>query len=843
MRSRARLFVRLSLAHVRCHRARFAATTLGIALAVASLTGVLALTRSIVRTFEDTVTRTAGKAQLQVSGATGVERALVDVVAAIAGVETASGNVQLNLYAPALGRRLTIFGFEIGRDDAYREAQVGRGALQIDDSFEFLARLDSVALSTSILAERGWGPGDTLEVLGPRGPRTLTIRGGVRPDGALRIFGGDVAVMDADAAQRAFGTPDRFDWLDVVVRPEAAVAEVERAVAQAIGDRAHVGTPVARGRRIQSMLHLMRVLLAGMAAIAGLVALFLIQHAVAMSVRQRQRDIALLKALGLSRTLLVTHLLGEWAVVGVVASGLGVLGGVAFWAVATGPWSTAMATFFPTTAVPALALAPGELGVVLAVGIVTAVGAALGPSVAALRLRPIGTLCPAPPAAPRAACFLPAAGVLLVVLGVGAAYATYGRGDTGQILAIGAMGGAIFAGVTLLVPSVLGLLTPVARPLAARAWGVLGGWSWQQVRRHRMHAATTVGSLAAGVTYALAITVTLGTYRLEFLEWFDQTFPSDVIVYAGSSYRLLGPLLDVEAQQAIAGVAGVARVLPQRVLETEFRGRPIFVQGTAEPLLAKMHPGFIRTDPNDVVVSDSFAERFGVQVGDHFTLPAPVPLAVRVAGIVPEFTLDLGLVKVAWPAFVQHYHDARATLLLLDAVPGVDPRELKARVEGTLAGRIDGSAMTMGEMRDMIYRLVNQTLAAVSWLQLLAGFVAVVATIHATAASIMDRSRDLSTWRALGLTAGRLRALLVGEAGLLAALGATLGVASGSFAGYLLVQVVAPAVAGYHMQTRWPWSTMLELFAMATAAGVVTARLVATRRLGARDVATLAARL
>ena len=94
MLARLRLLLRLSHAHARRHRTRTLLTVGGVALGVAGVTAVLALSRSITAAFEQSIVRGAGAAQLQVSnGSAGVARDLIDTLAATPGVVGAEPTV------------------------------------------------------------------------------------------------------------------------------------------------------------------------------------------------------------------------------------------------------------------------------------------------------------------------------------------------------------------------------------------------------------------------------------------------------------------------------------------------------------------------------------------------------------------------------------------------------------------------------------------------------------------------------------------------------------------------------------------------------------------------------
>jgi putative ABC transport system permease protein len=825
MMPRFALFARLSLANLRRHRARWLLTGLGVALGLTAFTGVTAMSESIVHAFAASIARTAGGAQLQVSnGTAGVDAGLVATVHAVPGVRAASGRVRYDVAVAGLDRRLTVLGVPFGGDEA-GDTEFGPDVLDSPDRLEFLARTDSIALTAHLLTEAGRGLGSTLEVRGPKGTRTLTIRGVLRPTGALRVFRDDVALMDSDAAQHAFGRLDELHWIDVVVEPGAALDDVRAGIERAVAGRAVVDTPLGRGRRMEAMLGTLRTMLTLSAVVALLVGIFLIYHTVATAVRQRQDELIVLSTLGARRRHLVAHLLAEVTAVGLIGSVAGIGLGLGFARAATGAFTDVVSSMYAPVPHAGITITAAELAVALALGLSAVVAGAVVPCVRALKT---ADETPTPPPA----TLLAAAGVLAIVLGVLVAGGAYAVGFGTRVFAVAAFASLVFAGVTLLVPIVLAAASPLLAPLLRGTRGVLGTWMWAQVRKRPGDTAVTMGALAAGGAFALGMAILLGSYRHAFVGWIRQTFAADVFVNAGSHLSLLnGPTLDAALARELAGVPGVRRVMPWRLLEVEFAGRPIIVQGMAEELIDRAHPGVALDHARgEVVVSDTLSERYGVGVGDTLTLASPAgPLALRVQAVEPDYVIDLGNVKVGYSLFTRYFGEQGANVLLIDKDPEVSSDELKRRIEARAGGRYDFSVLTEGELHQLVDRLLDQSFALTRALELLAAMVTVCAMINATSAAIVDRADELVTLRALGMLRGRLVRLLVLEAALVGVLGSLLGLFAGSVLGGTFVVTVARAVAGFRFAVHWPLGVMLALTTVSVASAAAAAYFVARR--------------
>jgi len=775
------------------------------------------------------VLRTVGRAQLQVSnGTAGVDASLIERLTALPEVEVASGTVQYDVRVPSLQRRITIFGVLFGADHTYREAQFGVGALKLPDAGTFVVQPDSIAPSTALVASEEWALGSTIGVVGPKGRRTLTVRGAVDASGALSVFGGDVAVMDSDAAQHAFGELDRFHWIDVVIAANVDLATARASVVRSVGDRGVVKTPFGRSRRMEAMLGTLRWMMTACGTVAMLVGVFLIHHTVATAVRQRRSDLTRLRALGATRRLVATAVLTETALVGVVGAVLGVGLGIGFAALAVRAFSDAIAAMYISVPPPPVTLTPGEIAAALMIGEGTVLLAAALPCFALLRLRPFAQPTPGyrdPAAGLPMRLTLGAAA--LVGFGLGIVRLVPGLALFGGVAAVAIFAACLFIGTTLAVPLFLRIVTPVLQVVLRWGWGRPGVWIWQQVRRHQFHTATTMGALAAAVAFTIGLTTLLGSYRGAVAQWISQTLTADVFVNGGGAISLLsGPTIAPELRDEIGRLEGVTRVMSWRFVQVEYRDRPVIVQAASEGMIAQWHPDVaLGSSGSEVVISDTLAERFDLEEGDPLTVPAPIaPLESIVRAVRPDYLLDVGNLKVEWSRFVEHFGDQGANILFVEVSDPERSLAVKREIERVAAGRYDVTVMAGGELRQMMDALIDQSFALTTALQALAVLVTVLAMISATSATIIDRAHDLAAWRALGMERRRIVWLLATEAGMVGILAGMLGIAAGTVIGDTLVRVVAPAVAGFRMTTEWPlvWMSAVVLLT-ALSAGLAAA--------------------
>ena len=146
--------------------------------------------------------------------------------------------------------------------------------------------------------------------------------------GGEKDLGGTTsAYFDIPTAQRVLGTPGHFDTIDVSADQGVSQTELAHRLSAVVppGTEAVTGATVAQENAdaIKANLTFVWILFGIFAGIALFVGSFIIWNTFTMTVTQRAREIALLRAIGATRRQVLPSLLVEAFVLGVVASAIG----------------------------------------------------------------------------------------------------------------------------------------------------------------------------------------------------------------------------------------------------------------------------------------------------------------------------------------------------------------------------------------------------------------------------------------------------------------------------------------------------------------------------------------
>jgi putative ABC transport system permease protein len=582
---------------------------------------------------------------------------------------------------------------------------------------------------------------------------------------------------------------------DVLLRAEPGVSEdrlvaaVERALPD--GVEAVTGAQLTEERLddiASTFLDFLRTFLVAFAGIALLAATFSIHNTFSVTVSQRTRELALLRAVGAAKRQVAALLLIESAVIGLLASLAGVAAGIG---VAQGLKSVFDAFGF---ALPdgGLSVTATALLIGLTAGTASAVLAAVTPVRAAVRVPPVAAL--------RESAVEPA-GIGRVRVAVGTTLAL-----AGAVAAIPAAvaGGTLLAsaGATALVVGALTLTPLGVRPVTALAGGPLGrltGVSGEvavrNARRNPRRAAATATALVIGVTVTTTLTIVVASARQVAQGSTQRTFAADLsIAGPGFGDDVLPPrvVTDAAAVPGVAEAVGVSRGtvgvggagVPVSAADPAGLGRVLRLQTVAGDAAALAEGGGDR-----VAVQQAAAAERGWTEGTplELTFTDGARERVTVAAVYADTSL-LGDVVVPDRLWLAHTPQPARGTVYVDLAPGADPATVR-RALTPIADRYGAEVRDSAQARDAAATPFDLILNLVYVMLTLAIVIALLGIATTVSLGVHERRRELGLLRAVGQTRRQVRTMVRVESVLFAVFGTAVGLGLGTALGWLLVVV------------------------------------------------------
>src|SRR3954453_18084435 len=323
------------------HKLRLFLTTMSITLGVALLAGTMILTNTMGIAFDmlfgkisagtDAVVR--AEAPFTATEGVGTDRgpikaSVLDRVRAVDGVRAAEGSVSgYALLTDNDGKAITTNGGAPTNGYSMPADEQLRGDVEILSGHAPTGPGEGVIDATSA-EKRDIAVGSSIKVLFQGPTREFTVVGTVGYGDGVKDLGGTTsAYFDPATAQQVLGTPGKFDLIQVSAEKGVSQAQLAKRLSQVIpaGTEAITGAAVAKENAdaTKSSFQIVGILFGIFAGIALFVGSFIIWNTFTMTVTQRSREIALLRAIGAKRRQVLGSLLLEALGLGVLASAAG----------------------------------------------------------------------------------------------------------------------------------------------------------------------------------------------------------------------------------------------------------------------------------------------------------------------------------------------------------------------------------------------------------------------------------------------------------------------------------------------------------------------------------------
>ena len=199
----------------------------------------------MLRAFNDTVERIAGKAQLQVSaGDAGFGEDVLERVQSLREIRAAAPVIEAEADPGIPGQgKLLILAVDMTGDRSLRDYDFDNGDEDvIDDPLIFLAQPDSLILTREFAARNHIASAARSRFDTMQGRKQFTVRGILKAGGMAQAFGGNLGIMDIYAAQSVFGRGRHFDRIDIGLQEGVTLEQGEAALQQTARAGLHGGT-------------------------------------------------------------------------------------------------------------------------------------------------------------------------------------------------------------------------------------------------------------------------------------------------------------------------------------------------------------------------------------------------------------------------------------------------------------------------------------------------------------------------------------------------------------------------------------------------------------------------
>ncbi len=836
----------LTIKSIRANAARFFLTSIAVTLGVAFVAGTLVLTDTIKKSYDDTaqqvyahtdaVVRSDRHLQgdndaTEVRGTVGTD--VLEAVEATSGVAEAEGRT--SGIAVVLGHDGRLLD-----DSPNRAIPIALG-WQHSTAFNPMTVVagrapsapDEVVIDRTTQRTGGFAVGDTVHVVGPSGTGEYRVAGIVIYAGTDDAAGAPVVAFTQATAADVLGTPGRYESIEVKAEPGVSTNELVSRIRRSVADQAvevMTGAEAIQAAREASgaTLEFMNVFLLVFAIVALVVGSFVIFNTFSITVAQRTRETALLRAIGAHRRQVKRSVKLEALTTGLFASAVGVVVGIGMaqalrWAL------EAFGVSLPSTST---VIAPSTIVISVVLGVVVTVLAASIPARKAAKVKPIEALRDAATDGTRGRAHRGVLGGVVVAVGAALLAQGLSNGAIGAV-SLGAL--AVFVGTTIVAPT---LAPPFVRLLGwpiTKTRGIAGTLARENAARNPRRTSATASALMIGLGLVVLITVFAASTRASVEHTIDTAMKGDYIVRTQFGMGGVSP-----------DVASRIDALPETNAVTSLRYLSVETDGVVKDVTA-FDPATVEhtvyTDVrrgsmeqvglHEVAVQRDEAKRRGLRIGDTvaLTFPETGPQDFRVAAVYGTKE-PMGAYAISTAAFDANVATRVDNHVVVSVAPGVSMQQARRAIDDVLHGYPTTELLTSDQFKHAVAGDIDQVLNLVYVMLAMALVIAFFGIANTLALSVVERTREFGVLRAVGMYRAQVRSTVRWEAVLIALLGTTLGTVIGVGFSWALVEALRDQGIDHFTV---PVRELAVIAALAAVAAVATA-VIPARRAAKLDV-------
>jgi len=789
-----RLLLRAGARHHLRHRWQLALSIIGIALGVAVVVAVDLATSSARRGFEISAETVSGRATHEIiGGPAGLPESVYTRLRVQLGIDSIAPVIDRTVRLPQHGRRsVRMLGI-----DPFAERPFRSYAPRNDGAVDFGSLLTgrAVLLDANTAAGLGLAPGDSLVIWNGGRYATVTLAGFISSGDSVQGSISDIMLTDIATAQEitgAFGVVDRIDL------------RLSGDSADAILQRLRLGLPpgvriLESSQRTAATTGLTRAFdinITALALIALVFGMFLIYNSVTFSVVQRRPLIGLLRAQGVTGGEVMTLLLAESFLIGLVATVIGVALGIVLGSGLVRLVARTINDLYFALSVTSITITGTTLVKAVALGIGATLAAAFPAAREAVRSRPRTAM--ARSTLERNAR---AAATRLTVGGAVAAIASVIMlmvPSRSVVVGFAALFVLILA-FALSIPAATLLLMRALRPVVALL-GATGGMAARGVSASLSRTAPAIAALSIALGVGIAVAIMVGSFREGVVTWLGRSLQADLYLSAPDfGATRMNTSLDTQlpdAIQRIDGVAGVSRYRHTNLLVDGAFVTLIAIdmygpQRELFQLLESHDSAWSAFDKGAILVSEPLSYRRGLAPGARLTLPTDSGNAeFAVAAVYRDYASEHGVIFMSRAVYDRFWPgDSAITSLAVFLGPGGRQDSVTARIRALPEAR-SARIQANRTLRDATLVVFDRTFAITGVLRLLSLLVAFVGVTGALMALQLERYKEIGVLRTIGMTPSQVGVLVMLQTALMGLASAILAAPLGLAMSWAMVHVI-----------------------------------------------------
>ena len=788
---------RLSLKMTLARKGRLLLTSLAIILGTSFLAGTSIFSATVNSTFDRLFTDVFRDVDAYVRSTSSVDTGFgeqrapspisaLETILGVEGVSAAVGDMQS--YARVIGKDGKPLGEDQGPPTFGGIASSSVAGLWNTESGRLPIGPKEVMLDRTTAEAGKFAIGDTVRVNALSGTREFSLVGIANYGDISSPGGATFALFDQPTASEFLLKPGFVDAFliqgDGTLSDEALAKAIDAALLPSDKLETLTGAQITEETtsQIKTVLGFFTTFLTAFSFIALGIGCFVIYNVFSITAAQRQRESALLRAIGASRRQVTNSLLVEAVVIGLVGSTLGFIFGIGL-SQALSALLNAIGLEIPTTG---LTINSSAIFSTVLVGTIITTLSAILPALRSGRVPPLAAIRETALDVVTGMTRRIIIGLVFMILGVVALVASINGAEV-IFLGLGVL--AVFAGVLVLGPAISKPVAMLLGKPVARLRGITGAMSQQNAARNPKRTARTAAPVLIGVALVTSFTALAASIKSEIRESIGSSFRGDFALsvnsrgFGGIPTSVTDQIDQLPEVQTATGVGFIAAKV-----------------GDESPFILVFNPktadGLYNLEMIEGRQSDLGKDEIFIEQDKSIEKNLPVGSSVQVT-LIDGRSIQLkvaGTYKNAYGNYVvsRELFEGVATPLFdsfvyISTNTNVSDENARTAISAISADLGVGTLESRTEYIDSQAAQIDQFLALIYGLLFLSVIIAIVGIIITLLLSVFERRHEIGLLRSVGMTRSQVRTMVRWESVITSLFGAVTGVLLGIVTGVVIV--------------------------------------------------------
>ena len=788
---------RLSLKMTLARKGRLLLTSLAIILGTSFLAGTSIFSATVNSTFDRLFTDVFRDVDAYVRSTSSVDTGFgeqrapspisaLETILGVEGVSAAVGDMQS--YARVIGKDGKPLGEDQGPPTFGGIASSSVAGLWNTESGRLPIGPKEVMLDRTTAEAGKFAIGDTVRVNALSGTREFSLVGIANYGDISSPGGATFALFDQPTASEFLLKPGFVDAFliqgDGTLSDEALAKAIDAALLPSDKLETLTGAQITEETtsQIKTVLGFFTTFLTAFSFIALGIGCFVIYNVFSITAAQRQRESALLRAIGASRRQVTNSLLVEAVVIGLVGSTLGFIFGIGL-SQALSALLNAIGLEIPTTG---LTINSSAIFSTVLVGTIITTLSAILPALRSGRVPPLAAIRETALDVVTGLTRRVIIGLVFMILGVVALVASINGAEV-IFLGLGVL--AVFAGVLVLGPAISKPVAMLLGKPVAKLRGITGAMSQQNAARNPKRTARTAAPVLIGVALVTSFTALAASIKSEIRESIGSSFRGDFALsvnsrgFGGIPTSVTDQIDQLPEVQTATGVGFIAAKV-----------------GDESPFILVFNPktadGLYNLEMIEGRQSDLGKDEIFIEQDKSIEKNLPVGSSVQVT-LIDGRSIQLkvaGTYKNAYGNYVvsRELFEGVATPLFdsfvyISTNTNVSDENARTAISAISADLGVGTLESRTEYIDSQAAQIDQFLALIYGLLFLSVIIAIVGIIITLLLSVFERRHEIGLLRSVGMTRSQVRTMVRWESVITSLFGAVTGVLLGIVTGVVIV--------------------------------------------------------